>query len=49
MEVYSLQQQQKKNAAQTLGLTQNDEVKVITVASRRHNPSSISDSKGGVY
>lgn len=30
-------------------MNQNAEVKTLTVASRRHNPSSISDSKGGVY
>lgn len=44
MEVYFLQ----KNAWK-IGVNQNAEVKMITVASRRPNPSSISDSKGGVY
>lgn len=37
-----------QNASQ-IGVNENAEVKMITVASRRHNPSSISDSKGGVY
>lgn len=43
MEVYFL-----KNASK-IEVNQNAEVKMITVASRRPNPSSISDSKGGVY
>ncbi len=43
MEVYFL-----KNASKT-EVNQNAEVKMITVASRRPNPSSIIDSKGGVY
>lgn len=43
MEVYFLQ-----NASKT-EVNENAEVKMITVASRRPNPSSISDSKGGVY
>ncbi|TMS05591.1 hypothetical protein E3U43_004841, partial [Larimichthys crocea] len=30
-------------------VNQNAEVKMITVASRRPNPSSISDSKGGLH
>lgn len=30
-------------------VNENAAVKMITEASRRHNPSSLSDSKGGVY
>lgn len=44
MEVYFL----KKNASK-IEVNPHAEVKMITVASRRPNPSSISDSKGGVY
>lgn len=43
MEVYFLQNASK------IEVNENAEVKMITVASRRPNPSSISDSKGGVY
>ena len=43
MEVYFLQNSTK------IEVNPNAEVKRITVASRRPNPSSSSDSKGGVY
>lgn len=43
MEVYLL-----KNASK-LEVNEHAEVKMIPVPSRRPNPSSISDSKGGVY
>ncbi|XP_031723062.1 leptin-like [Anarrhichthys ocellatus] len=43
MEVYFLQNASK------IEVNQNAEVKMITVAPRRPNPSSISDSKGGLY
>lgn len=43
--------ERKKNSRlhRNPAVNENAAVKMITEASRRHNPSSLSDSKGGVY